>query len=134
FLIAYAINVIVAQRLIRTLCKYCKRPILPDEMDREVYKRFGLTDEDLDNHVMYEAVGCDQCNGGYKGRAAIHEALYFTKQIRGLIVKSGAEVDEESIRMQAIRDGMWTLRRSGIERIKSGLSTLEEIAAVTTDD
>ncbi len=134
FLIAYAINVIVAQRLVRTLCKYCKKPILPDDMDREVYRRFGFTDDDLDEHLIYEAVGCDQCNGGYKGRAAIHEALFFTKEIRGLIVKSGAEVDEESIRVQAIRDGMWTLRRSGIERIKNGDTTLEEITAVTTED
>lgn len=134
FLIAYAINVIVAQRLIRTLCKYCKRPLLPDEMDREVYLRFGFTEEDLDNNVIYEAVGCEQCNGGYKGRAAIHEALYFTKAIRNMIVKSGADVDEEQIRSQAIKDGMWTLRKSGIERIKSGVTTLEEIAAVTTDD
>ncbi len=134
FLIAYAINVIVAQRLVRTLCKYCKKPILPDDMDREVYRRFGFTDDDLDEHLIYEAVGCDQCTGGYKGRAAIHEALFFTKEIRGLIVKSGAEVDEESIRVQAIRDGMWTLRRSGIERIKNGDTTLEEITAVTTED
>ncbi len=134
FLIAYAINVIVAQRLIRTLCKFCKRPILPDELDREVYLKFGFTDEDLDNHVLYEAVGCDQCNGGYKGRAAIHEALFFTKTIRSMIVKSGSDVDEEQIRDQAIKDGMWTLRRSGIERIKSGVCTLEEISAVTTDD
>ncbi len=134
FLIAYAINVIVAQRLVRTLCKYCKKPILPDDMDREVYRRFGFTDDDLDEHLIYEAVGSDQCTGGYKGRAAIHEALFFTKEIRGLIVKSGAEVDEESIRVQAIRDGMWTLRRSGIERIKNGDTTLEEITAVTTED
>jgi type IV pilus assembly protein PilB len=134
FLIAYAINVIVAQRLIRTLCKFCKRPILPDELDREVYLKFGFTEGDLDNHVLYEAVGCDQCSGGYKGRAAIHEALFFTKTIRSMIVKSGSDVDEEQIRDQAMKDGMWTLRRSGIERIKSGVCTLEEISAVTTDD
>lgn len=134
FLIAYAINVIVAQRLIRTLCKFCKRPMSPDDMDREVCLKFGFTEEDLDNHTLYEAVGCDQCSGGYKGRAAIHEALYFTKDIRNMIVKSGTEVDEEQVRTQAIKDGMWTLRRSGIERIKAGESTIEEIAAVTTDD
>lgn len=134
FLIAYAINVIVAQRLVRTLCNYCKRPILPDEIDREVYMRFGFTDEDLDSHVIYEAAGCDRCNDGYKGRAAIHEALYFTKAIRGLIVKAGKEVDEEALRDAALKDGMWTLRRSGIERIKSGVCTLDEIAAATTDD
>ena len=134
FLIAYAINIIVAQRLVRTLCTVCKRLIPKEDIDRDIYRKFGFVDEDFNASTIYEATGCEKCSGGYKGRAAIQEALYFTKEIRSLIVKSGAEVDEEAIRSQAIRDGMWTLRRSGIERIKSGATTLEEIAAVTTDD
>ncbi|HTY01038.1 MAG TPA: GspE/PulE family protein [Bacteroidota bacterium] len=134
FLIAYAINIIVAQRLIRTLCKACKRPIPPEELDRDSYLKFGLTKEDLDSHTFYGAAGCDKCNGGYKGRAAIHEALYFTKEIRTLIIRSGKEVDEEAVRQQAMKDGMWTLRRAGIERMLEGTTTLEEIASATTDD
>jgi len=134
FLIAYAINIIVAQRLIRTLCSACKRPIPKNELEREVYLKFGFTEEDLEEHTIYEATGCDKCNGGYKGRAAIHEALYFTREIRNMIVTSGEEVDEEMIRTQASKDGMWTLRRSGIERIKAGQTTLEEIASATTED
>jgi type IV pilus assembly protein PilB len=134
FLIAYAINIIVAQRLIRTLCSACKRPIPKHELDRDVYLKFGFTEEDLEEHTIYEATGCDKCNGGYKGRAAIHEALYFTREIRNMIVTSGEEVDEEKIRNQACKDGMWTLRRSGIERIKAGQTTLEEIASATTED
>jgi type IV pilus assembly protein PilB len=134
FLIAYAINIIVAQRLIRTLCKNCKRPISKDEIDRDMYLKFGFTEEDLESRTIFEAVGCEKCNGGYKGRAAIHEALYFTKEIRHLIIKSGSDVDEESIRKQAMKDGMWTLRRAGIERVKDGVTTLEEIASATTDD
>jgi type IV pilus assembly protein PilB len=134
FLIAYAINIIVAQRLIRTLCPSCKRAIPKGEIDRDVYTKFGFSPEDLDKHVIYEAVGCDKCTGGYKGRAAIHEALYFTREVRTIIVKSGVEVDEDAVRTQAVKDGMWTLRRAGIERIKSGVTTLEEIASATTDD
>jgi type IV pilus assembly protein PilB len=134
FLIAYAINIIVAQRLIRTLCNRCKRPLSPKEIDRDVYLKFGFTEEDLARHTIYEAVGCDKCNGGYKGRAAIHEALYFTRDIRNIIVKSGRDVDEEAVRLQAVKDGMWTLRRAGIERIKEGGTTLEEIASATTDE
>ena len=134
FLIAYAINIIVAQRLIRTLCPKCKRAISKDELDRDMYLKFGFTEEDLDAHTIYEPVGCDACNGGYKGRAAIHEALYFTREIRHIIIKSGGDVDEEAIRKQAMKDGMWTLRRSGIERVKEGSTTLEEIASATTDD
>jgi type IV pilus assembly protein PilB len=134
FLIAYAINIIVAQRLIRTLCPACKRPVPKSEIDHDVYKKFGFPEEDIDSATIYEAAGCDKCNGGYKGRAAIHEALYFTKEIRKIIVSSGADVNEEAVRTQAVKDGMWTLRRSGIERIKAGQTTLEEIAAATTDD
>jgi len=134
FLIAYAINIVVAQRLVRTLCNSCKRLVPRNEIDTELYLKFGFAEEDFANHSIYEAAGCDKCSGGYKGRAAIHEALYFTKEIRSLIVKSGEEVDEESLRVQAIKDGMWTLRRAGIERIKMGQTTLEEIAAATTED
>ena len=134
FLIAYAINIIVAQRLVRTLCKECRHPLEKNELDKEVYLKFGFTEEDLEQNTIYEAAGCSKCNGGYKGRAAIHEALYFTREIRGIIAKAGEEVDEEQLRNQAIRDGMWTLRRSGIERIKMGQTTLEEIASATTDD
>ncbi|HCV42886.1 MAG TPA: pilus assembly protein PilB [Bacteroidetes bacterium] len=134
FLIAYAINIVVAQRLIRTLCPRCKKPIAKDEIDRDVYLKFGFTEEDLESRTIYEAVGCDKCNGGYKGRAAIHEALYFTKEIRHIIVKSGADVDEEAIRKQGMKDGMWTLRRSGIERVKDGVTTLEEVSSATAED
>jgi type IV pilus assembly protein PilB len=134
FLIAYAINIIVAQRLIRTLCAACRRPVAKNELDRDTYLKFGFTEEDLDQYTFYEAAGCDKCSGGYKGRAAIHEALYFTRDIRRLIVKSGAEVDEEAVREQAVKDGMWTIRRAGMERMKLGQTTLEEIASATTGD
>jgi type IV pilus assembly protein PilB len=134
FLIAYAINVVVAQRLIRTLCPACKRPVPKEEVDWEACIKFGFAEEDLVNRTIYEAAGCDKCNGGYKGRAAIHEALYFTREIRSIIMKSGEEVDEELIRQQALKDGMWTLRRSGIERIKDGNTTIEEIASATTEE
>ena len=134
FLIAYAINIIVAQRLIRTLCPACRRPVTKDEIDWEGYVKFGFTEEELKTSQLYEAAGCDKCSGGYKGRAAIHEALYFTRDIRKIIVSSGADVDEEAIRAQAVKDGMWTLRKSGIERIKAGQTTVEEIASATTDE
>jgi type IV pilus assembly protein PilB len=134
FLIAYAINIIVAQRLIRTLCNNCKRLIPKTELDYDVYTKFGFTKEQLDTRTVHDAVGCDKCNGGYKGRAAIHEALYFSREIRNMIVKSGEDIDEDAIRTQATKDGMWTLRRSGIERILEGSTTLEEIAAATSED
>jgi len=62
------------------------------------------------------------------------EALYFTKEIKNLILDSGNEIDEERLREQAIKDGMLTLRASGRERIKEGITTLKEVATVTVDD
>lgn len=132
FLIAYAINIIVAQRLIRTLCKTCKEPVDPSEFEDMI--KFGFSEEDLKTHTVYRPVGCDKCNGGYKGRAAIHEALFFTKEIRTIILNAGDRVDEDAIRDQASKDGMWTLRRSGMERMKEGTTSLEEVISSTTED
>ena len=83
---------------------------------------------------MYKAVGCDKCAGGYKGRAAIHEALFFTKAIKDIVLNAGDKVDENAIRDQASKDGMWTLRRSGMERMKEGSTSLEEVIASTVED
>ena len=84
--------------------------------------------------TIYEPVGCDKCNDGYKGRSAIHEALLFTKEIRHIILESGEAVDEGAILAQAVKDGMLTLRGSGLARVKEGVSTLEEVLGATTGD
>ena len=132
FLIAYAINIVVAQRLVRMLCKVCKEPI--DDQEKKDMLKFGFSEEEVKTHTFYRSVGCEKCNGGYKGRAAIHEALYFTKDIRTIILNAGEKVDENAIREQAAKDGMWTLRRSGMERMKEGSTTLEEVVATTTEE
>ncbi len=132
FLIAYAINIIVAQRLVRTLCKECKT--VDTDLDPEVPLSLGFTAEEIEETTFYKAVGCEKCNRGYKGRCAIHEALFFTKEIRRLILESGDEVDEDAVRNEALKNGMLTLRASGRERIKEGVTTCEEIAFATAED
>lgn len=133
FLIAYAINVIVAQRLVRKLCNYCKKKVA--NFDEAAMKSAGLDIAQWRNHDIYKAVGCEKCNRtGYKGRIAIHEALYFTKEIREIIVRSGIEVDEEKIRTQSKKDGSLNLRESGLEKVKLGLTSLEEVISATTID
>ncbi|HYQ86918.1 MAG TPA: ATPase, T2SS/T4P/T4SS family [Bacteroidota bacterium] len=134
FLIAYAINIVVAQRLVRTLCLECKKPMEMKAKDHDIYVKFGFSEEMIRRSTFYEPVGCDKCSGGWKGRAAIHEALYFTREIQQIVVSSGQEIDENAIREQATKDGMWTLRRSGMERMMQGVTTLEEIIATTTED
>ncbi|MBD3288969.1 type II/IV secretion system protein, partial [candidate division KSB1 bacterium] len=132
FLIAYAINIIIAQRLIRRLCDACKRP--NKDFDPSVPLSLGFSNEELDDITFYEAVGCSQCHGGYKGRVAIHEALFFSKKIKELIFSSGDDIDEEQIRQQALKEGMTTLRAAGRERVKQGITTIEEIAQATSED
>jgi type IV pilus assembly protein PilB len=98
-------------------------------------KAAGLDIAEWRNFVVYEPVGCEKCGKtGYKGRLAIHEALYFTREIREIIVKSGIEVDEESIRKQARKDGMLNLREAGLEKVKLGLTSIEEVIAATSEE
>ncbi|MFO7799154.1 MAG: GspE/PulE family protein [Rhodohalobacter sp.] len=131
FLIANAVNLVMAQRLIRRLCK-CKEQYDPHP---ETLRGIGFTEEEIQNESFYKAVGCEKCNGtGFKGRAAIHEALFFSKDIKRIILESGGDIDEEQIKDQAVKNGMLTLRASGRERIKEGITTVEEIIAITLDD
>ena len=131
FLIANAVNIIMAQRLVRTLCNNCKEEYEPHV---ETAKGIGFTEEEIEETTFYRAVGCDKCTNGYKGRTAIMEALYFDKQIRKMILESGTEIDEVAIKEHAIRQGMLSLRASGRERIKNGFTTIEEIVAITIED
>ena len=133
FLIAYAINLIVAQRLVRRLCPKCKKRVT--EHDEVYLEAVGINPEEWKKFETYREVGCDECGGtGFKGRMAIHEAFYFTKEIRHLIVKSGEEVDEEMLKVQAKKDGTLNLRESGLEKVKLGMTSLEEVISSTTED
>lgn len=132
FLIAYAINIIIAQRLVRRLCEYCKKPV--QKIDPVFPLSLGFTEEEIKKTVFYEAVGCPKCHNGYKGRAAIHETLYFSREIRKLIFETGEDINEEAIKELMTKQGMANLRAAARERVKQGLTTLNEVAAVTTED
>jgi type IV pilus assembly protein PilB len=133
FLIAYAINLIVAQRLVRRLCPNCKKRV--SNYDESIMKAADLNIAEWRNYNVYEPKGCEKCNGsGFKGRLAIHEALYFTKELRQIIVKSGEDVDEEKIRIQAKKDGSLNLREAGLEKVKLGLTSIEEVLASTSEE
>lgn len=132
FLIANAITLIMAQRLIRRLCPKCKQP--NPHPDLELAFRLGFSEQELKDTTFYMPVGCKECYGGYKGRIAIMEALLFTKEIRQLIFKAAEEIDEDGIREIAVKqNGMLTLRTSGRDRIKEGLTTMEEVIAATIE-
>lgn len=132
FLIANAVNLVMAQRLLRKLCTNCKEEFTPHP---ELLRGIGFTDEEIESNTFFRSTGCEECNDtGYKGRIAIHEALFFSKEIRRIILESGGDIDEEKIKNQALRQGMLTLRASGRERIKAGITSIEEVIAITLED
>ena len=133
FLLAYAINVIVAQRLVRKLCQKCKKEV--ENIDEAFLFRLKLDPEKWKNIKVYEPNGCDRCgHTGFSGRLAIHETLFFTKELSQLIFNAGDNIDEESIRLTAKKDGMLTLRESGFERVRMGLTSFEEVLSNTADE
>ncbi|MDH4069200.1 MAG: ATPase, T2SS/T4P/T4SS family, partial [Ignavibacteria bacterium] len=129
FLLAQALNIIVAQRLLRRLCKKCRQPA--GGIDDHVLARLGFSQDDAEEATLFKAVGCPDCVEGYKGRVAIHESLYITPEIRELIIESNDRVDVDLIRATAFAHGMQTLRSSGLQLVKKGITTIEEVASLT---
>ena len=128
FNIASAVILITAQRLARRLCK-CKRPI---DIPREALLRAGYAEEDLDGSWQpYGHNGCEICKGtGYKGRVGIYQVMPISDEMSRIIMKNGTAHD---IADQAKREGVRDLRQSGLIKVKAGLTTLEEIEAVTNE-
>ena len=136
FLIAYAINLIVAQRLIRLLCTNCKQPDL--DPDPIMLEKLGFTREDISNKTFYvpgNDESCPVCKGiGYKGRRAVSEALYFSREVRHMIVEADKMIDEGAIKDQAVKEGMMTLRDSAREIVKLGQTSVREMIRVVTTE
>ncbi len=132
FLLAYSINIIIAQRLVRKLCTRCRKPL--DKEHWEAAIQLGLTREELESGQVFEAVGCPKCHHGYSGRINIAEALFFYPEIRNEIVRSGSDIDEERIRTLAEKHGMLSMRKSGIDRIRQGLTDMSEVLFATSED
>ncbi len=136
FLIAYAINLVVAQRLIRTLCDDCKRPYT--DRNPVLMHELGFTQEEIESAPMFEAASgtsCPNCKGkGYKGRRACAEALYFTPAIQASIVGSGGEINENEIRSIAEGEGMLTLAASARVLVLRGEVSIDEMLRVTAGE
>ena len=95
----------------------------------------NLDPDEWRNVKIYESVGCNKCmNTGYRGRMAIHEALQVNKDIKKLIYNAGEEINEEEIRLIAKKNGTLSLRESGFEKVKLGLTSFSEVITNTMDD
>ena len=126
--VASALLLIIAQRLARRLCNNCKAV---DEVPRAVLLEEGFTEDDLAKGVtLYKAVGCDQCNMGYKGRTGIYQVMPISEAMQKCILEGSNAME---IAEQAKKEGINDLRRSGLLKAMAGLTSLEEINRVTKD-
>ncbi|MEX5689225.1 type IV-A pilus assembly ATPase PilB [Pseudomonas silesiensis] len=127
FNIATSVSLIIAQRLARKLCSHCKRPI---EIPREALLKEGFPAERIGSFTIYEPVGCEHCNGGYKGRVGIYEVVKNTPALQRLIMAEGNSLEIDT---QMRKDGFNDLRTSGLIKAMQGITSLEEINRVTKD-
>ncbi len=128
FNIASSVILVTAQRLARKLCT-CKKPV---DIPEEALKRAGFTEEDLDGSWQpFHPVGCELCkNTGYKGRVGIYQVMPISEEMERIIMKNGTAID---LADQARREGVKDLRQSGLIKVKKGLTSLEEVEAVTNE-
>lgn len=129
FLVTASLNLILAQRLVRKICPKCKEE---QEVDKKVLVDLGFTEEEAAEVVPMKGRGCNACNNtGYKGRVALYEVMPINDEVKEMILQgySAAELKREAIKM-----GMKTLRRSGLDKLKDGLTTIEEVLRVTRGD
>jgi type IV pilus assembly protein PilB len=128
YVIASALVGVVAQRLVRRLCVHCRRQYTPPA---DVLRALNMTDADAAAIPFYKSVGCDQCNHtGYRGRIGIYEVMRVTDKLRRLI---SAKSSEDQLREAAVSGGMITLGEDGLSKVKSGVTTPEELLRVVTE-
>jgi len=128
YAIATSVSLIIAQRLARRLCSHCKTPM---EIPKEALLKEGFTETDVAAGVkVFAPKGCASCTDGYKGRVGIYQVLPVTESIARIILALGSAVD---ISQQAAKEGVWDLRRAGLEKVRAGLTSLEEVNSVTTE-
>ncbi|MGE5625197.1 MAG: type IV-A pilus assembly ATPase PilB [Bacillota bacterium] len=126
--IATAVNLIIAQRLARRLCKNCKRPT---EIPKEALLKEGFTEAEVEAGItIFEPVGCDQCNEGYKGRTGIYQVMPVSEEMGKIIMAGGNAIQ---IAAQADKEGVPDLRRSGLTKVKRGDFGLAELNRVTVE-
>ncbi|VWX58003.1 Type 4 fimbrial assembly protein PilB [Burkholderiales bacterium 8X] len=128
FNIASSVILITAQRLARRLCTVCRAPA---DVPRQALLDAGFKDRDLDGSWKpYRAVGCSACNSGYKGRVGIYQVMPISEEIQKIILRDGSALD---IAKQSEAEGVRSLRQSGLRKVAQGMTSLEEVLAVTNE-
>jgi type IV pilus assembly protein PilB len=129
FLIADSLLIVVAQRLVRTLCMRCRtRP----NVSKKALKEIGFTAQEAEDVKVYGPKGCTECNNtGFSGRTALFEVMQVTDEIKDLILNRAHSKD---IKKTSLDKGMITLRRSGLTKIKNGITSIDEVLRETVKD
>ena len=126
FLVATSVHLICAQRLIRRVCKDCKEDI---KVPPQALVDIGFGEQEAPKIRMYKGRGCTTCNNtGYKGRVGVYEVMEITEGLREMIL-TGASTTE--LKNKAVEDGMLTLRGSGLQKLREGSTTIEEVVRET---
>ena len=129
FLVGSCLNLVMAQRLVRTICENCKEEYSPT---KEELDRINLEKSRLNGKNLFQGKGCSQCrNTGYHGRTGIFELIPMSRAIRGLVFDN---TNEDVIRQKALEEGMVNLRESGIEKVLNGVTTISEVLRSTVED
>lgn len=127
FNIVSAVNLIMAQRLARRLCEHCKAPItLPGHVLMEI----GFKEAEIPHLKIFEAIGCEHCSGGYKGRVGIYQVMTLSEKMRALILDGGNAMQ---LAQQAKAEGINDLRESGLNKVRMGITSIAEIDRVTKE-
>ncbi|QTR51130.1 type IV-A pilus assembly ATPase PilB [Candidatus Thiothrix anitrata] len=128
FNIASSVHLIVAQRLARRLCEKCKRPAT--NIPSEALLELGFKAAEIPSLTIYEPCGCEACSHGYKGRVGLYQVMPISAEM-GRMVMNGCNSIE--LADQALKEGIFDLRQSGLEKVRQGITSLAELARVTTD-
>jgi type IV pilus assembly protein PilB len=128
FNVASSVSLIIAQRLARRLCVECSAPL--DDVPQEALLKLGFTVEQLETATIKKAVGCENCHEGYKGRLGIYEVVRITPTIARIIMEEGNSIQ---IHEQARAEGFNDLRKSALQKVAQGLTSLEEANRITVD-
>jgi type IV pilus assembly protein PilB len=126
FLVATSVHMIAAQRLVRRICTFCKEPF---EVPVQALTEIGYSEAEARSMRLFRGRGCDRCtNTGYKGRVALYEVLEVDDELREMVLSGGSSFE---LRTRAIQNGMMTLRMSGLQKIRDGVTTIDEVVRET---
>jgi type IV pilus assembly protein PilB len=125
--VASSVTLIIAQRLARRLCNHCKTH---DDVPHDALIEEGFEQGELDQLTIYKAVGCDECTNGYKGRVGIYQVMPISEEMGRLIMEGGNSLQ---LSQQAAKEDIADLRKSGLQKVRAGVTSLEEINRVTKD-